>query len=85
VLVGLLVVYALVVGVSPAVHHDIQCHLKSPTHCSGCLAHPSAARAESTEDLAAVSLPAAGAIERFRTACPVAPGRVPVTGRAPPA
>lgn len=85
VLVAYLVVYAVVLVLNPAVHHEIDCHLKSPTHCPSCLTHPAASRAESTDGLVFVSLPSAGLTERFRAARPVAPGLVPVTGRAPPA
>jgi hypothetical protein len=85
VLVCLVLVYAVVVGVSPAFHHDVECHLKSPTHCPACLANPVASPAETAQDLAAVSLPSAGQIERFRAPCPASPGLVHRTGRAPPA
>jgi hypothetical protein len=85
VLVCLVLVYAVVVGVSPALHHDVQCHLKSPTHCPACLANPVASPAESAQDLAAVSLASAGEIERFRASCPASAGFVYRTGRAPPA
>jgi hypothetical protein len=85
VLVGLIVVYAVVLGVSPALHHDTNCLLKSPTHCPWCLANPAASPAESTENLSTVSLPSAGEIERFRAFPLAALGLVHVTGRAPPA
>jgi len=84
-LVCLIVVYAAVLCASPVLHHDIDCHLKSPTHCPACLANPAASRAESSRDLVTVSFPLAGAIERFRASCPAPPVRVVNAGRAPPA
>jgi len=35
---ALLVAYALIVALLPLAHHDIACHLKSPTHCTTCTA-----------------------------------------------
>jgi hypothetical protein len=84
-LVCFVVAYAVVLTVSPALHHDTSCLLKSPTHCPWCLAHHTASPAESTEDLATVSLPSAGEIELVRVSRPEALGLVHLTGRAPPA
>jgi len=42
----LLGVYALLLVASPLLHHDLACHLKSPTHCDACVAHPMASRVE---------------------------------------
>jgi hypothetical protein len=81
----LVLVYAVVLGLSPALHHDIDCHLKSPTHCSACLASPAASGAQGAQDLAAGGRPTTGRIERFRASWPVPPGRAPLTGRGPPA
>jgi len=36
---GLAFLYAVVLAASPALHHDLDCHLKSPTHCTACLAN----------------------------------------------
>lgn len=85
VLVGFVFVYAVVLALSPALHHDTNCLLKSPTHCPWCLAHHTASPAESTEDLATVSLPSTGRVELVRASRPEALGLVHLTGRAPPA
>jgi hypothetical protein len=85
VLVGLVVVYAVVLAVSPALHHDTNCLLKSPTHCPWCAAHHTASPAESTETLATASLLSTGRVEPVRVSRPEALGLVHLTGRAPPA
>jgi hypothetical protein len=85
VLLCLVLAYAVVAGVSPALHHDLECHLKSPTHCAACLANPVASPAETAQDLAAVRLPSSGEIEGFRASGPASPGLVHRMGRAPPA
>ena len=38
--------YAGVVLASPGLHHDFDCHVKSPRHCQACTANPLAPRAE---------------------------------------
>ena len=32
----LLLAFSLVVAAGPLLHHDVDCHIKSPTHCTGC-------------------------------------------------
>lgn len=41
-----LALFTLLVSVSPLLHHDLTCHLKTPTHCTACLASPPASRIE---------------------------------------
>lgn len=41
-----LALFTLLVSVSPLLHHDLACHLKTPTHCTACLASPPASRIE---------------------------------------
>src|SRR3954468_998356 len=38
--------YGLLIAVSPALHHDLACHVKSPAHCDACVANSPASRAE---------------------------------------
>lgn len=40
--------HALVLLVSPVLHHDFECHQKSPGHCVSCIANPLAPRSEAT-------------------------------------
>jgi hypothetical protein len=39
--------YAGTVLGTPLLHHDLACHLKSPTHCDACMANPLSSRVES--------------------------------------
>ena len=85
VLCGLLAVYVAVLCVSPILHHDLDCHLKSPAHCPGCVASTAALRGESAIDLGQTHLPPAEAVgyETAMVAAPlVAHG---LKGRSPPA
>jgi len=34
--------FVLVLAASPLLHHDLACHLKTPTHCHGCWVSPAA-------------------------------------------
>jgi hypothetical protein len=80
-----LAVYAAILVVSPVLHHDLACHVKSPTHCEACATNPLASR---TEPVAAITLPGlavagdvvATAIAQVHTA-----SLSTVSGRAPPA
>jgi hypothetical protein len=80
-----LALYTLLAALSPALHHDLACHVKSPGHCDACVANPLASRTEPATGPAAPPIRALGeppvcAEARERWA-PVAPAR----GRAPPA
>ena len=81
----MLALYALVAAASPAFHHDVACHLTSPTHCTACTATAPAARAEAPPSVLSPSLFAAGTVsaadERVRSAATV----VRLPARAPPA
>lgn len=85
VLCGLLAVYVAVLCASPFFHHDLDCHLKSPAHCPGCVASPAALRGESGVDLGETHLPPAEAVG-YETALAVAPLLAHgLKGRSPPA
>jgi hypothetical protein len=80
-----LTVYALILAVSPVLHHDLACHVKSPTHCEACTANPLASRVETAVLTVHTTLPLVGevapAAHRVDAADPV---RI-AAGRAPPA
>ena len=85
VLCGLLAVYVAVLCASPVFHHDVDCHLKSPAHCPGCVASPAAVRGENAADLGETHLPPAEAVgseTAVAAATLVAHG---LKGRSPPA
>jgi hypothetical protein len=79
-----LALYVLVLVVSPLFHHDIDCHLKSPTHCTACLATPVASPAEAHAATMAAPLPEAGIVEPAVLAQVPAVATLDETGRAPP-
>lgn len=41
-----LALYAVALLANPLLHHDLDCHLKAPGHCSACIANPLGSRAE---------------------------------------
>jgi hypothetical protein len=55
-----LAVYCVILVVSPVVHHDLACHVKSPTHCEACAANPLASRVETAVVAVGLHLPLAG-------------------------
>jgi hypothetical protein len=77
--------YAVVLLGTPFLHHDLDCHLKSPTHCTACTASPLASRVETGVGLLASPLSAAGDVVVVRTARPWSAPRTHADGRAPPA
>jgi len=80
-----LAVYSVILIVSPVVHHDLACHVKSPTHCDACAANPLASRVETAVLAVTAALPAAGEVP---PAAHDSDGADPVRiakGRAPPA
>ena len=80
-----LAVYCVILVVSPVVHHDLACHVKSPTHCEACAANPLASRVEAAVAAVTAALPSAGevapAVHDLDGADPI---RI-AAGRAPPA
>jgi hypothetical protein len=77
--------YTLVLLGSPILHHDLECHLKTPGHCDACTANPHAPRIETGVGLLATHLRAAGHVDGGRGASPNAAAVNPTRGRAPPA
>lgn len=82
---ALLAVYAFALAGTPALHHDLACHQKSPTHCNACTASPLAPRVETGISLAESRLPAAGRVEAPATSAPRPTPLSAKSGRAPPA
>jgi hypothetical protein len=84
VVVGLLL-YSLVLAVSPALHHDFACHLKDPSHCTACQATPIAPQAEKAFDVGPLRIAALPCAEKRLEALILTLVRLPSIGRAPPA
>jgi hypothetical protein len=80
-----LAIYAAVVCASPLFHHDFECHLKSPSHCPACLAHPAAVNAEAGPHLAEATLAPAEAVGGLTETAATAPVAALLKDRSPPA
>ena len=80
----MLAVYVVLVATLPLLHHDLACHIQSPSHCTTCLVG-SAERTPDTHSLSAAGLALIGTlnIEAQRWRAPILSGEN--SGRAPPA
>jgi hypothetical protein len=81
---AVLVVYVLAAALLPLGHHDVACHLKSPTHCTTCVIGSSAELTPDVTTLLRQPLRDAGRA----AAMAVTDGDTPVprtsSGRSPP-
>ena len=84
-LLTLLAVYAVLLAANPLLHHDVSCHLKSPTHCTSCTASPWASRIESGVPLVSEPLPDAGRVVAAGPTSVRVAFRLAPAGRSPPA
>jgi hypothetical protein len=76
--------YALVLIAAPAFHHDLACHVKSPTHCTTCLVSVTAPRAHGAAGLVLGDLRDAGLLGTDRVGQPDRFRLAPRVGRSPP-
>lgn len=81
---AVLALYVLAAAMMPLAHHDVVCHLKSPTHCTICVVGSSAEPSSDATALAQLHLNDAGAAPRVGSH--VIPASLPgdLSGRAPP-
>jgi len=79
-----LAVYAAILVVSPVLHHDLACHVKSPTHCEACATNPLASRVEPAGSMALTGLPIAGEVVAVAVAHHARANLAPAVGRGPP-
>ncbi len=77
-------VHVAILVVSPALHHDLECQVKSPAHCQACIANPVAPRAEPGFTLV-VDLAPAGEVVTTPEMRPSRPTFSTAAGRSPPA
>jgi hypothetical protein len=80
-----LLLYAALSAASPGLHHDFDCHLKTPGHCGACIANPAAFGAESGGSLGTTTFPVAEMVERAGAIDPTAPNLTLRSERSPPA
>jgi hypothetical protein len=76
--------YAVLAAISPALHHDLACHVKSPGHCDACVANPLASRTEPATGLDAPPMRAVGETPIYAEAREQWAPVEPAGGRAPP-
>jgi hypothetical protein len=77
--------YLLFLAVSPLLHHDLECHLKTPSHCGACMASPPGLGAAAGAPLDATHLQDAGSVKVERALAPEPTFAVDAPGRSPPA
>lgn len=83
-LVAALVAYALVVAVTPFLHHDLACHERTPGHCVACVASPAALGALAVAPSTSPALTDVGAVEPPATAIADFAFTADSHGRSPP-
>jgi len=77
--------YLLALGAGALRHHDLACHLKSPTHCDACMASPPGLCAAAGAPLDATHLDDAGSVEGTQATALVPMFAIHAPGRSPPA
>jgi hypothetical protein len=77
--------YLLFLAVSPLLHHDLECHVKTPSHCGACMASPPGLSAAPGAPLDATHLQDAGSVRAVRATAPEPTLAVDTPGRSPPA
>lgn len=79
------VIYFLALALNPVLHHDLECHVRAPSHCGACLASPPGLAAAMSAPLDATSLLYAGRVEDEWATAPEPRFAVAAPGRSPPA
>ena len=77
-------VYVLVLLGSPVLHHDFECHQKSPGHCVSCIANPVAPRSEAAVIFSPAAWVDAGQLPVPDAMVRTAVGLSSLSDRAPP-
>ena len=77
--------YVLFLSVSPLLHHDLDCHFKTPSHCGVCMASPLGLSAAPGAPLDDIYLHDVGRVTPVRAKVPEFAFAVDAPGRSPPA
>jgi hypothetical protein len=80
-----LILYGIALATSPLLHHDLVCHLKTPSHCDACHASPVAPNAVPHVDVAPPLEASTSRVESREETASLAPVSHRSSGRAPPA
>jgi hypothetical protein len=83
--VTILTLYAVVLLATPALHHDFECHARTPAHCQACVASSPATPTVILPAVASGPLPVVGEVTPTAPDSFSAPFRLALPGRAPPA
>lgn len=84
ILLAALVAYGLVLAVTPVLHHDLECHWRTPGHCVACIATPAAVDAANAAPDASPAFVDVGGVEHQTPAAPETPLHADSHGRSPP-
>ena len=79
-----LLAYGLVLAVTPVLHHDFECHARTPGHCVACIATPVGLGTEAGAPAASPQLTDVGRVELSATRAPEAALPADTHGRSPP-
>ena len=79
-----LLAYGLVLLTTPFLHHDLECHQRTPGHCVACIATPVALGAEAGAPSASPALTDVGGVECVTARAPEAALTADAHGRSPP-
>jgi hypothetical protein len=82
--IAAVVLHALVLLAAPFEHHDLVCHLKTPQHCTSCVASPVSAGAVLPVTALDRPLADAGVAHVAHERESSVPGPLRVPGRSPP-
>ena len=77
--------YLLFLAVSPLLHHDLECHAKTPSHCGACMASPPGLSAAPGAPLDATHLQDAGGVKAVGMTLVEPTFAIDTPGRSPPA
>jgi hypothetical protein len=77
--------YLLALSSNPLLHHDLECHVKAPSHCDACMASPPGLCAAVGAPLDTTPLHDAGSVEAEWATAPEPTFAVDAPGRSPPA
>jgi hypothetical protein len=83
-LLAALLAYGLVLAVTPLLHHDFECHQRTPGHCVACIATPAALGGGPAALEVSPTLTDVGGVEPTAAAAAEAPLAAESHGRAPP-
>lgn len=76
--------YALLIALSPAFHHDIDCHVKAPSHCDACAAGRIPSVVDNATGSSFATLRAIAVVHEIEPSIPCSRPRHHILGRAPP-